>query len=262
MAYRGMEPDILAERVGLFHDTLAAADPAIGIHGAIGGLRYEIVGAEEASPFPSGNPNRARWYQGELDEAILHEAISRFDAHQIPVWFVHALAPSDHSQIEDCCERAGLERFDATTYPLLAHDLTQLQAVDSPFEIHAVGAVPPQHAGMLTGPLHGEPAMALAQRGQLTFFGAYSERRLVALAGVMVIANMAYLGWAVTREDQRGRGAHRALIQARLAHARAVGCQVALAETLGMLRTSLANLEQAGFTTVAERLVMRCGEAE
>jgi len=253
----------LIEGLARIHDRLAAADVSVAVHGLVGGLRYEVVGCEEVSPFPSGNPNRARWYHGELDEVLLEEAISRFDAHGVPLWFLHAWAEDDRAQVEDCCERYDLERFTGTTYPLLAHDLQRIDEAPTALRIAEIGPVPAGYAGMLGGPLHGGPAVALADQGAATFFGAWDDDdELVALAGLVIDAGTAYLGWAVTREDRRGEGAHGALIRARLHHARERGSHLALTETLGMLQTSLGNLERAGFRKVADRLVMGCGEME
>lgn len=261
-----MDPDAVALHLAEFHDRLAAADGQVLIHGQVGGLRYQIVGADEASPFPSGNPNKARWYVGEMDEVCIDEAISRFDAHDVPLWFLHVYGEGDRSQVQDCAERYGLEPFEGTSYPILIHPLRVIDDHPTELTIRELGPVPPDQAHMLGGPLHGAPARALATRGQATFFGAFanngegSDDDLVALAGVMQIRDAAYLGWAITREDQRGRGAQSALIRARLRWASDRGCLVAISETLAMLKTSLANLERAGFRQISERLVMRCGE--
>ncbi|MDA3962426.1 MAG: hypothetical protein PF961_16690 [Planctomycetota bacterium] len=64
----------------------------------------------------------------------------------------------------------------------------------------------------------------------------------------------------MAKATNRGRGAQSALIHARLHHAKRHGCRLALAETLGMLHTSLGNLQRAGFSQIQQRLVMRYGE--
>lgn len=255
-----MDADTAAEILAVFHDRLAAADESVQVHGRIGDLRYEVVGADEASPFPSGNPNRARWYGGAFDEVCLEEAISRFDAHDVPVWFCHVYSRSDRDRIQDSAERYGLEAFEGTGYPTMVHDLRSFPEAPTDLRIAELGPVPASHAAMLGGPLHGAPARALAAAGHATFYGAYDGDQLVAMAGILLAQSAAYLGWAVTRENHRGRGAQRALIRERLRHAHRAGCRIALAETLTMLRTSYANLEHAGFRELDRHLVLRCGE--
>jgi hypothetical protein len=65
----------------------------------------------------------------------------------------------------------------------------------------------------------------------------------------------AYLTTAVTAEGDRGCGAHSALIAARIAKARELGCTAVAVETLTILERSLRNLERAGFRVVFEKEV-------
>ncbi|MDE0506738.1 MAG: GNAT family N-acetyltransferase, partial [Candidatus Poribacteria bacterium] len=61
--------------------------------------------------------------------------------------------------------------------------------------------------------------------------------RIVAIRGTH--DGFAYLGWAGTAEEHRGKGGQNALIKARLNRAAELGCQIACSETLTMLETSL-----------------------
>jgi len=255
-----MDADRIAARIAECHDLLAGADEELCVVGSIGGLRYEMAGADAGSPFPSANPNRARWYAEPLDEVCIEEVVSRFDAHDVPLWFLHGYGERGRAELEDCCERYGMERFTGTGYPVLAHDLEGIDDARCELRIERLATVPASHSAMLAGPLHGAPALALAEQGRCHFHGAYDGDELVALAGVLLLREMAYLGWAITREDQRGRGAHSALIRARLRHAREHGCAAAITETIDLLQTSLGNLHHAGFRTVGHRLVMQHGE--
>lgn len=53
----------------------------------------------------------------------------------------------------------------------------------------------------------------------------------------------------------RKRGAQQALIAARLKRAEALGCAMAVSETLNILEHSLRNLQRAGFREVYEKEV-------
>ena len=67
--------------------------------------------------------------------------------------------------------------------------------------------------------------------------------------------DFAYLGWAGTAEEHRGKGGQNALIKTRLNRAAELGCQIACSETLTMLKTSLGNLERNGFKIIYKKQV-------
>lgn len=78
-----------------------------------------------------------------------------------------------------------------------------------------------------------------------------------AAAGVFIDEGVAYLGFAATLPDHRGKGGQGALLAARIDHARAAGCTVVITET-GERRDDLPsnsyrNILRAGFTEVAVR---------
>lgn len=66
---------------------------------------------------------------------------------------------------------------------------------------------------------------------------------------------IAYLLSAATSEADRKRGAQQALIAARLARARQLGCAIQVSETLSILEHSLRNLQRAGFREIYEKEV-------
>jgi len=69
------------------------------------------------------------------------------------------------------------------------------------------------------------------------------------------VRGLGYLTTAVTAEGDRGRGAHSALIAARIVKARELGCTALAVDTLTILERSLRNLERAGFRVVYEKEV-------
>ena len=88
-----------------------------------------------------------------------------------------------------------------------------------------------------------------------THFMAFDGARPVAIAALAVFEQLGYLTLATTAEGDRKRGAQSALIAARIAKARALGCTVVATETLTMLEHSLRNLERAGFRVAYEKEV-------
>ena len=86
-------------------------------------------------------------------------------------------------------------------------------------------------------------------------FLAYENRTPVSAAILVTHGDFAYLGWAGTAEEHRGKGGQNALIKARLNRAAELGCHIACSETLTMLKTSFGNLERNGFKTVYKKLV-------
>jgi GNAT superfamily N-acetyltransferase len=80
---------------------------------------------------------------------------------------------------------------------------------------------------------------------------AYARAEPVAAAAVFVSGGAAWLGQAATLPGYRGRGAHSALIAARIAEARSAGAEVVVTETGeladGRPESSYRNLLRAGF---------------
>lgn len=84
---------------------------------------------------------------------------------------------------------------------------------------------------------------------------AFDGTRPVAVGALAVFEDLGYLTAAATMEGDRQRGAQSALIAARIAKARALGCTALAVETLTMLEHSLRNLERAGFRVAYEKEV-------
>jgi len=100
----------------------------------------------------------------------------------------------------------------------------------------------------------GEYERSLGKEG-FTHFMAFDGVRPMAVGALAVFERLGYLTTAVTAEGDRGRGAHSALIAARIAKARELGCTALAVETLTILERSLRNLERAGFRVVYEKEV-------
>jgi GNAT superfamily N-acetyltransferase len=100
----------------------------------------------------------------------------------------------------------------------------------------------------------GEYQRSFGKEG-FTHFMAFDGARPVAIGALAVLERLGYLTLAATAEANRKRGAQSALIAARIAKARALGCTALAVETLTMLEASLRNLERAGFRVAFEKEV-------
>ena len=88
-----------------------------------------------------------------------------------------------------------------------------------------------------------------------THFMAFDGTRPVAIGALAVFEGLGYLTPPRPRKADRKRGAQSALIAARIAKARELGCTALAVETLTMLEHSLRNLERAGFRVAYEKEV-------
>jgi GNAT superfamily N-acetyltransferase len=86
-------------------------------------------------------------------------------------------------------------------------------------------------------------------------FMAFDDERPVAIGALATFEGIGYLNAATTAEGDRKRGAQSALIAARIAKARELGCTMLAVETLTMLEHALRNLERAGFRVAYEKEV-------
>lgn len=113
-----------------------------------------------------------------------------------------------------------------------------------------------QGLGMATGRLSEMLAATVGQAG-FRGYAAWSGGEMIAAANMFFYRGAAALSGAATLPEFRRRGAHAALLAARLRDARAAGCRVAFAETA--LRpenrnSSLHNMRRAGFDVLYERV--------
>src|SRR5574341_1190396 len=93
---------------------------------------------------------------------------------------------------------------------------------------------------------------ALVGRPGWRHYLAFDGVRPIATAGMYIAGDAAWLGWAATVDDARGRGAQTALIVRRIADAAAAGCRHLVVETAeekpDKPNPSTRNLRRLGFT--------------
>lgn len=98
-------------------------------------------------------------------------------------------------------------------------------------------------------------AMTLFHRPSSAEFLARIGDEVIAAASVHVHDGVAFLSSAATLKPFRGRGAHGALLQARLAYAAEHGCDLALASTAPGA-PSQRNAERAGFRVIYTKVAV------
>jgi GNAT superfamily N-acetyltransferase len=100
-----------------------------------------------------------------------------------------------------------------------------------------------------------EPALARAVNAGWRCFLALDGDEPAAAAGLYAAEGVAYLGFAATLPEHRGKGAQSALLATRIRHAAGLGCDLVVTET-GERRddrpsSSYRNILRAGFTEQA-----------
>lgn len=146
----------------------------------------------------------------------------------------------------------------------LGHDLAAVDPVDTDLRVAAVeaGDATEWASVLLRGfgmPEKGLLEMTAAVVGRPGFrcFAAWDGSEIVGVGNSFLHADTAALWAAATLPGRRGRGAHAALLAARLLDAKAAGCRMAVAETgveePGKRSPALQGLHKAGFAALYER---------
>lgn len=178
-----------------------------------------------------------------------------YRAARVPRCMV-SLAPNARpSALAGWLEAAGFARH--TTWVKLTRDALSPPLIASDLPIRALT---PRDREAFTGVLvrafdwPRDVALAFAAavgRSGWTHFGAFDGGSLVAVGGMFVQADAAWLGPAATLPAARGRGAQSGLIARRIAQGRAEGCRGFVVETAEETPVrpvpSLRNLLRLGF---------------
>lgn len=142
------------------------------------------------------------------------------------------------------------------------------EAADPPvastdLRVAPLGAAQAAEFGRLEAEAFGHPPeiaawhAALVGRDGWNFYGAFDGGTLAGVGGLHVHGPAAWIGYASTRADYRGRGAQSALIAARLDAAREAGCRWCVVETAADTpekpNPSTHNLRRMGFRDAYER---------
>jgi GNAT superfamily N-acetyltransferase len=226
--------------------------------GAPFGRCYVSIDPSRQNQYASGNWSRV--YLCGAEQGLRAEGlallIDEFTAAGVKRFFVWLSPGPDMDTVRGWLAQAGfVPRMRWNRYPTLVR--TSLDP--PPFRTDLVvreataGDLAAAHAAV-GEMMWGEYERAFGKDG-FTHFVALDGTRPVAIAALAVFEGLGYLTLATTAEGARKRGAQSALIAARIAKARELGCTVVATETLTMLEHSLRNLERAGFRVAYEKEV-------
>ena len=227
----------------------------------IGNAIVTIDPPSASSPYPSANGNAVHYFGcgAGVSQTDLLKILNTMKASRVERFFFWVSPNPQQDEIVIWLRDHGFKPFQGTQYPTL---------------IRSVNAVTP-HATNLR--VERVPRLVVESRADairhiykpwncsfffdslnlpgFEHFLAYESDTPVSAAILGTHGDIAYLGWAATANEHRGKGGQNALIKARLNRAAALGCQIACSETLTMLKTSLKNLVRNGFEIIYKKQV-------
>ena len=174
---------------------------------------------------------------------------------------------------------AGMRPWPYVRYPVLMRETAERANEawrETAFTVRIVGGVGSGGDGGeidrvlgAIGPWYGREWLPLVRRVvteanaelHVAFDGEGLEARPVAIGGVVVDGEWAYVCFGATEEASRGRGAQTALFRSRLLSARARGARWCVGETNTVAEQSLRNFLRCGFVEVCEMVVWGWEEA-
>ena len=219
---------------------------------------YLTLDPERQSDYPSTNQNRAQFLgcAHEPEAADLDEIAARFRAADVSKWFLWFSPCPNEEKIRAWIARSGLHPFRGTGYPTLVHTGRKLPRHDTQLRVGKVGKEALTDVREDLRAIYGAAVdLYLDSCGKPGFrrYLAFDGQRPVSAGVLYVDEAVAYLMLAATRETGRSRGGQSALIVERVNRALDLGCEYIFAETLYMLKTSLANLLRKGFEIVYDK---------
>ena len=239
---------------------------AAGVRGAeyaeLGG-GFLTIDRLSDTEYPSTNRNRADFVgvARPTGRSEIREIAERFAAAGVRRWFFWLSPCPQAEEIRQWLRELGLRPFEGPRYITLARPAEAVAAHRTALRVRALSASELRaHTGFLTE-LYGDFAgacLGTIGRDDCAHYLAFDGDRPVAAAGLCVAGAAGYLYLAATREPDRSRGAQNALIAARIRAAHARGCRLVMAETLSILRPSLANLVRQGFRECYDTQVYVC----
>lgn len=196
-------------------------------------------------------------------EAGLDRLVAAYRDAGVRAWWVHATPGAEPAALAEWLRARGFAPPARRTWAKMVRGTAPAPSVDTdveirevrPSEANAVGTqiaaafgMPPPFAGWIA---------ALAGRPGWRMFGAFAGGPIGG-ACLHLQGERAWLGIGGVRADARGRGAHRALMAARLQAAIDAGCRWIVTETgepVGDERNpSLANMVRCGFERACSRM--------
>ena len=227
----------------------------------VGDAIVTIDPASAASLYPSANRNGVHYFGcgTTVSQADLLKVLSTLEGAQVERFFFWLSPCPRQEDIAAWLRDNGLKPFQGTRYPTLIRPVEEVTPHETHLSVERVSRREVDNSADAIAHIYGRWGCAFffdsVDRPGFEHFLAYENRTPVSAAILGTHGDFAYLGWAGTAEEHRGKGGQNALITARLNRAAELGCQVACSETLAMLETSLGNLERNGFEIIYEKQV-------
>ena len=237
-----------------------------------GEQRWEKVGnaivtidpSSGSSPYPSANGNAAHYFGcgTTVSRGDLKKVLDTLKGAQVERFFFWVSPNPQQEEIVAWLLDNNLKPFQGTEYPTLIRPVEEVTPHETHLRVECVSRREVEDCADGIAHIY-EPwgcqffSDSVDQPG-FEHFLAYENRIPVSAAVLVTHGDFAYLGWAGTAEEHRGKAGQNALIKARLNRAAELGCQIACSETLTMLKTSLGNLERNGFEIIYNKQVFVC----
>lgn len=209
----------------------------------------------ETSPYPWANPNRAAFLGCEqtVGPVSIDLVVRAFRRAEVPRFFFWMYPCPQFKPMRTWLAERGFTRVEDNTFPVLVRRAIGGALPPTSLEVRQVGHWEAARQQQRLADIYGgaEEERAFRQTvGQPGFhhFMAFDGDDAVAAALLWTKGDFGYLAAASTAEAYRARGAHSALIQARLNKAAQLGCTWTAAEAASLQETALANLEKQGFS--------------
>lgn len=214
-----------------------------------------------SSPYPSANGNAAHYFGcgKTVSQADLKKVLDTLKGAQVERFFFWVSPNPQQAEMVTWLLDNSLKPFQGTQYPTLVRSVEEVTPHETHLSVERVSRREVEDCADAIAHIY-EPwgcqffFDSVDQPG-FDHFLAYENGTPVSAAILVTHEDFAYLGWAGTAEEHRGKGGQNVLIKARLNRAAELGCQTACSETLTMLETSLGNLERNGFETIYKKQV-------
>ena len=226
--------------------------------GAPFGRCYVSIDPDRQAQYASANWNRVHLCGSEpgLREEGLAQLIGQFTSAGVTQFFVWLSPGPDLGTVRRWLAQAGFKpRMQWTRYPTLVRESLDPPAFHTDLVVREATGTDVAGAREVLGDMMWDEYERSCGKDGFFHVMAFDGTRPVAIGALAVFEGLGYLNSAATAESDRQRGAQSALIAARIAKARELGCAALAVETLTMLEHSLRNLERAGFRVAYEKEV-------
>jgi hypothetical protein len=198
-------------------------------------------------------------HRSEATESVIDRILARYRTANLRRFCIELAPSGQRDAIEVWLLRRGFRRHGG--YSMLVRDLgVPVATVPTTLRIVRAGRTRIEHAVDIFGSVFGAPksrrawSLAAARRGVTKYFLALQGSAPVGAAALRIEDDLAWLIGGATLTRWRHRGAHGALIAARLRAAQVAGCRHAWSETLepvpGRPQGSRRNMMRLGFEEV------------